>query len=278
MSTSFIHRNPTKNETQLLRLAISTFCDGSGQESESNGGTRPGWRDFERSIAEVMGGRASESKELFDVVVPSASDENTYFGLSIKSKQLARKTAVADLESGGRVHLEVANSPAKFWYALSSVGLTEQDFKEQKNPKLFGETVLDVVEQWHTAAAQKFDEMHRDKRLDLDKSVYLVISYNKPAANLARTYQIHSFPLQFPKNIKWEFISSKCLRGYDPKDPTSTLVDWYALSGGQLKYYPSTKDALYASEQFELALPPHLSILDKVKTYWPKEASEIGLK
>lgn len=39
MSTSFIHRNPTKEETQLLRLAISTFCDGSGQESESNGGT-----------------------------------------------------------------------------------------------------------------------------------------------------------------------------------------------------------------------------------------------
>ena len=86
-----------------------------------------------------------------------------------------------------------------------------------------------------------------------------------------RIYQIHSFSLNFPKNIVWQFITGKCLRGYDPDFPKEAIIDWYAFSGGQLKYYPRGSSAKFKTEPFNLILPKKVSIMEKAKIYFPKQ-------
>lgn len=86
MSISFVTRGPSQDEVEQLRLAMSSFRDGSGQEKDQEGGTRPGWRDLERVIAEILGGVAPESKSVFDVFIPSTEQQDTDYGLSVKSK------------------------------------------------------------------------------------------------------------------------------------------------------------------------------------------------
>lgn len=268
---AFIDRNPTENEVQVFRLAMSTFQDGSGQEREKDDSTRPGWRDFERIFAELLNGRGSENKEIFDVIVKSNSVTNEDYGLSIKSKQLSRITAISDLEDHGRVYMEVANSPAKFWAALSVEHITEQDFRNQRKPQEIGNTIISVLHTWHEEAAKKHNSSNIGRSLNLRKSAYITVSYSEKRKDIPRQFQIHSFSMEYPKNIKWKYLSSRCLRGYDPENPEEVLIDWYALSGGQLKYYPKANKAKYKSIQFSLAIPPRLQILDKVKDYWPAD-------
>jgi hypothetical protein len=66
------------------------------------------------------------------------------------------------------------------------------------------------------------------------------------------------------------------LRGYDPTYPDEVLVDWYGLSGGQLKYYPRASEAKHYTEQFQLLLPKMVSISEKASVYWPKAWVEAG--
>lgn len=274
LTIPLIERNPTDKETTMLMLAMSTFCDGTGQEREKDGSTRPGWRDFERVFAETLRGFAPENKDIFDVVVPAGVNSNNYYGLSLKSKQLSRAGAIGDLEDGGRVHMELANSPAKFWEALFEKGIREADFTNMKQADIMGETVLQVVDDWHKEAKAKYELTNHNKKLDLGKSVYITVSYSKPIPGTGRHYQVHSFNLKFPKNIIWKYISPRCLRGYDPQYENEAVFDWYGLSGGQLKYYPRAKDSLFKTRPFVLLKPENVSILEKAETYWP----EIWLK
>lgn len=270
METPFITRPPTGQETERIRLAMSSFCDGSGQYVEPGGISRPGWRDFERIIAEIIGGFAVENKEVFDVIIPSETTTTDY-GFSIKSKELSRATAITDLELNGRVHMEVSNSPAKFWEPLYRKGVTEEAFKRQEQAQLIGTTILRTVAQWHVSAAQEYGRTRPNRTLDLASSAYLTISYTKPRRGLDRYYQLHSFNLDFPEGIIWQFTSDRCLRGLDPNFPSEILVEWYGLSGGQLKYYPRASTCRYKSGQFMLAKPRRVSIAEKTAAYWPKE-------
>ncbi len=276
MSTIFIDRDPTPQETALFQLAMSSFCDGSGQEREKDGTTRPGWRDLERVVAEVLNGTNPENKEIFDVVFPSADDSSVDYGVSIKSKQLSLVNAMDRLNDTGRVHMELSNSPAKFWAALRAKGIEESDFRNQLRADEVGEIVLSVVKGWHEDAKVKYDHEHLGRTLDLAKSIFLTISYGKFDGVSRRAYQMHSFDLDFPQGISWEYISDKCLRGYDPLYPNETLVDWYGLSGGQLKYYPRASSSKSKTEQFQLLAPKKVSISEKASVYWPREWSEAG--
>lgn len=264
-----IERSPTDDEATILMLAMSTYCDGTGQEREKDGSTRPGWRDFERIFAEVLGGFGPENKDIFDVVVPAGANSNEYFGISLKSKHLSRASAIGDLEDGGRVHMELANSPAKFWEALFQKRVKEADFTAMKSADLVGQTIVEVVEEWHRDAKKKYEHSHPGKTLDLDKSVFITVSYSNPVPGTGRTYQVHSFRLELPKDLRWKYISNRCLRGYDPRNKDEVVVDWYGLSGGQLKYYPKAADSLYKTKQFTLMKPKNVSILEKAETYWP---------
>lgn len=276
MATPFIDKAPTPEETTLFQLAMSSFCDGSGQERDTNGITRPGWRDFERIVAELLEGFAPENKDIFDIIVPDKNLLNIDYGISLKSKQLGNVNGVENLASNGRVHMELANSPAKFWMALRTKGVTEEDFRKKKKADLVGTTLLDVIRDWHLQSVDRYNSTHSARTMDLSKSIYMTISYGKPRSESPRKYQIHSFSLEFPDNINWKYISDRCLRGYDPLHPEEALIDWYALSGGQLKYYPRASIAKYHSESFELLVPKKISIMERASVYWPKEWIRAG--
>lgn len=263
-----IERVPTKVETLQFCLAMSSFRDGSGQERDKDGLTRPGWRDLERVVAEILNGFAPENKDIFDIIVQSNKDSSKFFGISLKSKELSRKAALDDLRETGRVHMEIANSPAKFWAVLRAKGITEKDFLNKRKAEIIGPLLLEIVESWHKEAADRFNHKNPGKFIDLEKSVYMTISYSKPRTHQPRLYQLHTFDLRFPGKIKWKYISSRCIRGYDPLTPSQTLVEWYGLSGGQFKYYPCAKESRFHSESFKLLLPQKISIKDRAKNYW----------
>lgn len=174
--------------------------------------------------------------------------------------------------------MEIANSPAKFWDALRAKGYSEDDFHEQRHPIEMGTTVLDVVEGWHEEYAQRHVAENDGESVDLDRSVYLTLSYSKPDASSGRQYQLHSFDLAFPKNLHWEYKSRRCLTAFDPNHPAEPLIDWYGLSGGQLKYYPRASNARYASAQFHCEDVRSVSLAEKASRYWPEKWAASGGK
>jgi hypothetical protein len=168
--------------------------------------------------------------------------------------------------------MEIANSPAKFWAAIKSgYGFNEDDFRNQLHPKEIGETVIQTVVQWHAEGKESYESRHKGIEIDLKHSRYLCVSYSDDLPD-KRRYQVHAFYLDYMPNMIWKYTSSACLTGYDPRYPDARLIDWYGLSGGQLKYYPLATEAIYQSTVFTLLKPQRqLSILDKAKTYFPDE-------
>src|SRR5438270_10835388 len=83
----FAQRPPSAREVQKLRLILSTYQDGTGQLVTRDGNTLPGWRDFERSIALTFGGKAKESKFIFDVLLPDPRTPGLSYGLSCKMRR-----------------------------------------------------------------------------------------------------------------------------------------------------------------------------------------------
>src|ERR1700688_667201 len=58
--------------SNFLRLTLSSFRDGSGQVVRPIGGTMSGFRDYERSLAAVLGVTTPEGMGIFDVLVSMA--------------------------------------------------------------------------------------------------------------------------------------------------------------------------------------------------------------
>lgn len=269
MSVAFIDRPATDRELERLRLVSSTFRDGSGMLM-AGGNSLPGWRDYERALAAVLGGTAVESKAVFDVLVPSASGSREILGLSVKSKQLSRRGALADLGAAGRVYMELANSPAKLWTAVQAAGASKADFLAQQNADMVGTALLNTVKSWRLQ--QQSQQAALGKTLLIDRSVYLVLSYSAPARGTLRhgerDYQWHSFDMNYPDGLEWKYKGRR-LTADDPAHPGECLFDWYAESGGQLKYYPRAQYARFSSPPFYLEEPPVVSLLRKAEAYWP---------
>jgi len=241
---------------------MSVFRDGFGQERDLTG-TRVGWRDLERVVSELLDGKALEKKHVFDVLVPSTNPLGTVYGISVKSKCLGRQRNIEMLDEDGRVYMELTNSPAKLWKPLKDMGIDENTFRKETDAERIGISVIKTVHDWYLNSGID--------AIDLERSVHLNVSYSDPKKNEERLYQLHSFKLGFPKGIRWAFSSGACLRGYDPSNPGQPLIDWYGLSGGQLKYYPRTSSALYKTPVFTLLKPKVWRIEERSKVYWPSE-------
>lgn len=251
-----VHRPPTPNEIEKLRLVLSTFQDGTGMLFVNDQGTLPGWRDFERSVALVFGGVAQESKAIFDVLISDLNRPGTHYGVSCKVRNLLR-----DVDRKGRVSIEVSNSLGKFWDGLDSVGLNQQTYAQR--PHLAGETIIKLVESWYSQVS-----LLKGGNIDLDGSFYLVLQWDRTS----RRYQLYQFPLQFPNpgSLSWE-VTGRRLIG---RDKTGVLLEWYGLAGGQLKYYPLVDEAIWMSQRFQLEPLPlsdiGYGILRKVSEYFPE--------
>jgi hypothetical protein len=258
MAVAFITRAATQGELEQLKLFMSTFTDGSGYERNLGGSTRPGWRDFERIIAELLAGRAPEGKGIFDIIVNSDEDVGVKFGVSVKSKGFSKNKFRA-LLSEGRVYMELCNSPAKLWQPLKEKGIHEQHFTTKDFADEMGDSILSTIHSWY--------ENSRIVGIDLDNSIHMTVSYGQ-LDNGVTAYQIHTFKLNFPEGIIWKFKSEKCLCGYDPDYPEEVLFEWYGLSGGQVKYYPRVNSSLFHSNQFTLVQAQIFSIAQKAEMYW----------
>lgn len=265
MSIPFVDRDPTQNEFERFRLILSTYQDGSGQQALSNNRTLPGWRDFERSVSVAFSGMAQENKFIFDVLLPDESRNGVYFGVSCKMRR-----TLNDTKRTGRVTLELSNSSGKFWQRLGELGIHQRNYKGR--PAEVAKALLGQEKEWHDEVGLK-----RHGIVDLSKSFYLALSWNEQGE-----YQLFKFSLSLPKpsSLKWDFPSvtnngekrsGRRLRG---QDKFGTLFEWYGESGGQLKYYPLVKNALWKSDIFRLEpLPGNWyekhGILAKAKDYFP---------
>ena len=257
--TAFADRPPTDRELERIRLCLSTYQDGSGMLAAGEGATLPGWRDFERAVAFALGGQASESKAIFDVVVPKCDAPGPHYGISCKMRRELDR-----IDRDGRVTIEVSNSAGKFWDCLGALGIDQRNYKRQ--PGKVGPALVHLVRSWHEEDGKARDIM-------VAKSCYLVLSWSKSG-----DYQFHQYPL--------DLVASDELRWHCPPkarkprakarrlcgdDKGGTLVEWYGESGGQLKFYPLGTDAKWQSDRFRLEpLPPgDRGIGAKAEQYFP---------
>lgn len=265
MIIPLVDRDPTEQEIEKFRLILSAYQDGSGQLSNKQGSTLPGWRDFERTVALAFYGQAQENKYIFDVLIPVGNGD-IYYGISCKMRR-----TLNDTKRTGRVTLELSNSSGTFWEQLRKNGIHQQNYKDR--PFDVAKALLEQEYQWHHAVGQQ-----QGGNIDLSKSFYFALSWN-----LQGEYQLFKFALLLPSvdSLDWDFPEievngekkvSRRLRG---KDRYGTLFEWYGESGGQLKYYPQATNALWQSQKFQLEpLPENWNekhgILVKVKDYFPE--------
>ncbi len=135
-------QHPSPTTFERLRLILSTYQDGSGQQSVKDGRTLPGWRDFERAVAIAFGGQAQENKFIFDVLVPDSHRNGVFAGISCKMRR-----TLNDTKRTGRVTLELSNSSGKFWDRLGERGLHQQNYKA--HPLKVAEVLLELENEWH---------------------------------------------------------------------------------------------------------------------------------
>jgi len=273
MRIPFVDRDPTQVEVEKLRLILSTYQDGTGQQVVRNGRTLPGWRDFERTVAAAFGGEPQESKFIFDVLIPDPNRDGVFYGISCKMRRTLDETY-----NRGKVTIELSNSAGKFWQNLQEYGLDQTNYRE--SPQTVGKALITMVEKWH----KDVEINDRGRRIDLEKSFYLALSWKEPGE-----YQLFKFALKLPnpENLIWDFPNvkqgglSKPGRRLTGKDkPETILFEWYGESGGQLKYYPLVKHALWKSDPFSLEPLPEndtakYGILAKAQVYFPQQWEKI---
>lgn len=248
VSLPLIHRSPTPDEVEQLRLILSTYQDGFGMLAVTGSSrTLPGWRDFERTVATVFGGVAQENKGIFDILVPKPSSAGIEYGLACKMRNTLR-----DTERTGRVTMELSNASGGFWDYLNSKGYDSTNYRS--HPAEVGAALTEMIESWH-------DDVSLDSggTVDVNKSCYLTLSWHRPSGR----YQLHQFDIGMPDpdTLTWSFPPSRSGgqgRRLLGEDATGKLLEWYPLSGGQLKYYPSVSSASWCSKIFELESLPEL--------------------
>ncbi|WP_419923600.1 hypothetical protein [Candidatus Poriferisocius sp.] len=240
-------------EIENMRLALSTFRDGSGQFVKSIEEYMPDYRDFERVTALVCGGDSAESKAIFDVVVPTP--DGLPFGISCKMST-EKKTAG---------FMELSNAHKTFQDEFDSLGV---DWRTE--PEYAGPAVVELVSNWHQRESRQFD---------LASSRYLVLSHDSKW----REFQLHCYPLSLViadpyADVEW------CSEGKGPSTVAGyiqhggrrhRLWQLFQGSGGQLKYYPPLEWTEWSSARFALETPPVKTILEKVEEYFPGKWSSL---
>lgn len=235
-----------------MRLLLSTFKDGSGQLVSA--GYMPDYLSFERVTAIVCGGSTTENKGIFDVTVPGGAGRKP-FGISCKMTATQPATRPSWF-------MELSNSAKKFADAFKAAGV-----EWEKEPSQAGPIMVRLVESWHRAVANE---------VDVSASKYLLLTHDSRWQN----FEIASLDLDLQrldpaKHVRWTTegrngtISSLAgyvtLRGRE----SHRLWQFYANSGGQLKYYPPIGWEEWRSGPFQLEQPRVHDLSRKAEEYWP---------
>lgn len=243
------------NEVEQMRLILSTFRDGSGQNrlrKLPNATSMPGFRDFERATAAVCGGETREDKGVFDVLVPAA--DGLPFGISCKMSRLQppeRRCAF----------MELTNSAARWADEFGRLRVSWQH-----SPATAGNAVIDLVTSWHEA---------RSAEVDVARSQYFVLAHD----DKWEMFHLSAFPISLKtadpsSEVDWVVEGRKnpsSVAGYiDEGGRRHRLWQLYPTSGGQLKYYPPFEWATSMSEPFRLEMPPAESLSERAREYFPE--------
>lgn len=253
------------SQIEQIRLLMSTYQDGTGQLRVKGGKTLPNWRDFERSVATTFKGHAFEDKGFFDVIIDG--HEINYPGrIGISCKMRNTHTSYVSKES---ISLELSNANNKFWAELNKHKIENIRFVRLV-PDRAGKIIVDLYESWKYDAAKKIE-------VDIEKSFYLTCLYNLRKG----IYQLFALPFLLPDaaTLEWSVRESKNRdenRGtLIAKKNNKLIIEWYGISGGQLKYYPTKDDVIWQSDPFMLEPVPNLEsgygLIQKAKTYFPNK-------
>jgi hypothetical protein len=225
---------PSGDKINQLRLILSTFRDGSGQEQRGNN-SYPGWRDFERSTATWLKGRTTENKAVFDVLVDD-------YGVSCKMSTSTKP------DEADHVLMEITNSQRRIWDHLNSLSIDPVTHPERAGP-----AIVSLVKSWHVKEVS-----------NLDQSVYLSLVHDPSYTK----YRLHAFSLDCgdPHSLRWVH-RGKSISAF-AEDRKRAIWQWYGWSGGQLKYLPQMNTALWSSHTFTLNTPLQETLLDKTRRLW----------
>ena len=260
----FAQRPPTAAEFARFRLLFSAYQDGTGMLAVKNSRmTLPGWRDFERAIALVFGGVASESKDIMDVRLPDPARPGVFYGVSCKMRRELDR-----VRRTGRVTIELSNAARAFWNRLGDAGITMANHRHYA-PQV-GNALVDLVGEWQASVG-----IAANGSVDLAGSCYLTLMWNR-----AGEYQLYQFPINLfgRESITWYYPLVRRQGVLQPgsavcgNDDDGRIFEWYGQSGGQLKYYPKVSDAVWQSEVFRLEpLPPDTrhGLIAKAEAYYP---------
>lgn len=238
-------------EVERMRLLLSTFTDGSGQSVKA--GFMPDYLAFERCTAIVLQGTTAENKGIFDVSVPGGRGRKPW---GVSCKMTSTQPANRDCW-----FMELSNSAKKFADAFAAYGV---DWT--RNPEDAGPIVVETVESWHYAV---------QGQVDVPASKYLLLTHD----SRWRDFEIASFDLSLRvadpyHDVEWVtegrggVISS--LAGYiETRRGPHRLWQFYANSGGQLKYYPPIGWEEWRTGAFRLESATGKTLREKVEDLWP---------
>lgn len=244
----------TPSELERLRLVLSTFRDGSGQRVKY--GFMPDFLSFERATAYVLGGSTNEDKGVFDVTVAGPSGRKPW-GVSCKmaSAQPVRNRCW---------FMELSNSSKYLSDAIETAG-----FRWRDEPHKAGPILVATVGSWHDRARLDYD---------VDASKYLLLTHDSRwrLFELA-AFDIHVLTRVPAQRIEWVVEGREAalgrpssVAGYiETSNGPHRLWQWFANSGGQLKFYPPVGWEEWRSGAFALEEPPVHDLRSKVDTYWP---------
>lgn len=245
----------TADELEQMRLLLSLSRDGSGQYLKAIRAFMPDYLAFERATAIVCGGETTENKGIFDVIVPGGGSTRLPFGVSCKM-------ATAQPAARPSWFMELSNSAKKFHDAFAAAGV---DWVSE--PDKAGAILIELVERWHYAVTDT---------VDVDASKYLILAHDLGW----REFQIAGLDLNLRRadphtDVQWVSEGGKpgkpsSIAGYiDVAGRRHRLWQFFANSGGQLKYYPLMDWAEWATPAFRLEVAPVRTLREKVDEYWP---------
>lgn len=245
----------TSEEVEQFRLLLSTYKDGSGQRLKAPIGYMPDYLGFERVTAMVLGGYSNEDKGIFDVAIPYPDSKP--WGVSCKM-------TVSQPSANQAWFMEMSNSAKKLSDAQADAGI-----RWVESPELAGPKLIETVHSWHLEVQSDYD---------LPASKYLLLVHDRQW----KKFEIASFSLNLivsvsSRDVQWRTEGGRpgapsSVAGYIEHPITRRehrLWQWFANSGGQLKYYPPMGWEEWRSGPFELEDCPIKDLRAKVEEYWP---------
>ncbi len=236
----FIDRDPTRDELEVFRLLMSAYAVGIGSQwDKETGHYWPGWREFERIVALLVGGKAEENKGPYDVSIPLGGGKKAGISCKVKRRDdsLYRK---------GQVYIEISNQNTQ-----ARENILKGRSLEHVNVLEAGKRLVEFV---NNEYVRKAGEMG----FSTEKLAVLHMTWWTRGNNFHYRLFLWRGPMKiYCRNlsqIKWERPGKGLVGKVEVNGNEAKLVEYYP-SGGHIKHYPFQETADWTSEETSLIRP-----------------------